>query len=127
MTITLPPEYPDHKPALIEHISAKASWLSVPQSEQLEAHLLSLWQPGIQVLYEWLESIRSGQCLTDLGLLSSENILRYQPKVEQPSVTRVNNGPLFLQFTASITSYSFSTARNSCSKSQCASICSDEP
>ncbi|KAF5355902.1 hypothetical protein D9756_004162 [Leucocoprinus leucothites] len=78
VTITLPSEYPDEKPASIEHITAKTSWLSVLQLEQLEAHLFSLWQPGIPVLYEWLESIRSGQFLIDMRLLSPDSLLSLQ-------------------------------------------------
>ncbi|KAJ3574623.1 hypothetical protein NP233_g1646 [Leucocoprinus birnbaumii] len=78
VTITLPSEYPDERPASIDYITAKSSWLSTLHLEQLEAHLFSLWQPGIPVLYEWLESICFGQFLTDLGLLSSNNLLRLQ-------------------------------------------------
>ncbi|KXN93334.1 hypothetical protein AN958_00258 [Leucoagaricus sp. SymC.cos] len=76
VTVSLPPEYPEQKSASIEHITAKAAWLPALNSEQLEAHLIGLWQPGSQVLYEWLECICCGRFLAELGLLSSDNVLR---------------------------------------------------
>ncbi|KXN83641.1 E3 ubiquitin-protein ligase itt1 [Leucoagaricus sp. SymC.cos] len=78
VTVSLPPEYPEQKSASIEHITAKAAWLPALNSEQLEAHLIGLWQPGSQVLYEWLECICCGRFLAELGLLSSDNVLRLQ-------------------------------------------------
>ncbi|KAJ3512797.1 hypothetical protein NLJ89_g3313 [Agrocybe chaxingu] len=71
--LRFPSEYPLQKPPEITYIRVEYLWFK--QADALRCALLGSWQPGETILYSWIEFVRNGQFLRNLGLLSLSNIL----------------------------------------------------
>ncbi|KAF9451772.1 RWD-domain-containing protein [Macrolepiota fuliginosa MF-IS2] len=71
LQLSLPPGYPITGPPEILSLRAAHLWLS--KSAQLQTKLIDQWQSGEPVLYNWIEYIRTGDFLSDLGMLSRED------------------------------------------------------
>lgn len=70
LQLSLPPGYPIASPPEILSFRATHLWLS--KLPWLQTKLLDQWQPGERVLYNWVEYIRTGEFLSDLGMVSQE-------------------------------------------------------
>lgn len=70
LEVFLPPSYPFTAPQ-VRNIHATYSWLPVRGTALLDC-LLMRWEKGEGVLYIWVDWIRSGEFLEELGLLSTD-------------------------------------------------------
>lgn len=82
--LTLPLDYPLHRPPVISGLHATYDWLSAEKLKLLERSLLSVWEvereqgggEGRAILYDWIEVVRSVEpCLGMLGMVTNENVL----------------------------------------------------
>ena len=64
--VILPPSYPLHSPP--EIVSLRATHMWIPNTQVLQTALTEMWQIGEQVLYNWVEYIRSGEFLQTIEL-----------------------------------------------------------
>lgn len=64
LDVEIPPEYPLNAPPEILSIDTTFAWLSVFQD--LKGILLSLWQTGEVVLFNWVEHIHTGTFLEEM-------------------------------------------------------------
>lgn len=69
LQIVLPETY---APPSVVSSQVTKSWLTTRRVCQLEAMLVDLWRPEEGVLYTWVEWIRSGEFLRELGLLAAD-------------------------------------------------------
>ena len=67
--IVLPSSYPICVPPEIKSVRASNVWL--PETKPLEAAHIEMWQEGEPTLYNWVEFIRTGEFLHNLGILSA--------------------------------------------------------
>lgn len=77
LDVLLPATYP-YSPPVLQSLHATHSWL--PLCVKLQRMLLEMWQDGQGVLYNWIETIRSGEFLDSLGLVcvvNGEETVRY--------------------------------------------------
>ena len=88
LSLTLPSDYPLHRPPVISGLHAAYSWLPAEKLEVLERILLSIWEvereqgngEGRAVLYDWVEMVRSAEpCLGKLGMMTSDNVMSVLP------------------------------------------------
>ncbi|KAI0762769.1 RWD-domain-containing protein [Fomes fomentarius] len=70
LEVFLPPSYPFTAPQ-VRNIHATYSWFPVRGTALLDC-LLRRWEKGQGVLYIWVDWIRSGEFLEELGLLSTD-------------------------------------------------------
>lgn len=68
LSITLPEAYPFERPPEIESIRSKYSW--IPETSRIYPLLIDKWQAGLGILYDWVEYLRVGSFLTEVGLVS---------------------------------------------------------
>ena len=71
LDICLPPTYP-YTPPQIRAVHSAHSWFTCA-GRDLHEHLAEKWEKGEGVLYTWVEWIRSGDFLDELGMTSMEN------------------------------------------------------
>lgn len=71
LKFTLPTTYPVSAPPIITSLHVTNSWFT--NISLFQALLLEKWLPGEGVLYNWVEWIRSGDFLRELGLLSTDD------------------------------------------------------
>lgn len=64
LSVEIPPEYPLNAPPEILSIDTTFEWLSATQD--LKGVLLSLWQTGEVVLFNWVEHIHTGTFLEEM-------------------------------------------------------------
>jgi E3 ubiquitin-protein ligase RNF14 len=62
----LPPSYPLLSPPEIMSLRATHMW--IPNIQLLQTALTEMWQTGEQVLYNWVEYIRTGEFLQTIKL-----------------------------------------------------------
>lgn len=74
LSITFPVDYPLKSPPSISSIHPTHSWL--PHVQQLTEILLRAWSAGEGTLCNWVEYIRNGDMLDDLGLVDSSGTIR---------------------------------------------------
>lgn len=84
LSLTLPRDYPLHRPPVISGLHATYGWLSAEKLNILERTLLSAWEvereqssgEGRAILYDWVEMVRSAEpCLGMLGMMMDGNVL----------------------------------------------------
>ena len=121
--IMLPPSYPLHSPPEIVSLRATHIWVPTPNTQVLESTLTKIWQTGEQVLYNWVEYIRTGEFLQGVKLSEDSNImcvslLNYFHELINP--TRLPHpapqllSPLLLAYELSSKSAQFSQNSYSC-------------
>jgi hypothetical protein len=71
--VVLPPSYPLHSPPEIVSLRAMHMW--IPDIEVLQTVLMEMWRIGEQVLYNWVEYIRSGEFLQTIKLTKDSVIM----------------------------------------------------
>lgn len=71
--VVLPPSYPLHSPPEIVSLRAMHMW--IPNIEILQTALSEMWRIGEQVLYNWVECIRSGEFLQTIKLTEDSVIM----------------------------------------------------
>ena len=71
--IILPPSYPLHSPPKI--VSLRAAHMWIPNIQILQTALTEMWQIGEQVLYNWVEYIRTGEFLQTIKLTEDSVIM----------------------------------------------------
>ena len=71
--VILPPSYPLHSPP--EIVSLRATHMWIPNIQVLQTALTEMWRIGEQVLYNWVEYIRSGEFLQTIKLNEDPVIL----------------------------------------------------
>lgn len=84
LTLTLPLDYPLHRPPIISELRSSCGWLPAEKLKLLERILLGVWEvereqnggEGRAILYDWVEMVRSAEsCLEKLGMITNGNIL----------------------------------------------------
>lgn len=84
LTLTLPLDYPLHRPPIISGLYSSYGWLPSEKLKLLEGTLLDLWEAerehnggeGRGILYDWVEVVRSAEsCLGKLGMVTDGGIL----------------------------------------------------
>ena len=71
--VVLPPFYPLHNPPEIVSLRAMHMW--IPNIEVLQTALTEMWRIGEQILYNWVEYIRSGEFLQTIKLTEGSVIM----------------------------------------------------
>lgn len=71
--VILPPSYPLHSPPEIVSLRAMHMW--IPNIQVLQTILTDMWRIGEQVLYNWVETIRSGEFLQTIKLTEDSVIM----------------------------------------------------
>lgn len=71
--VILPPSYPLHSPP--EIVSLRATHMWIPNIQILQTALIEMWQIGEQVLYNWVEYIRTGEFLETIKLTEDSVIM----------------------------------------------------
>jgi E3 ubiquitin-protein ligase RNF14 len=71
--VILPPSYPLHSPP--EIVSLRATHMWIPNIQILQTALIEMWQSGEQVLYNWVEYIRTGEFLETIKLTEDSVIM----------------------------------------------------
>ena len=71
--VKLPPSYPLHSPP--EIVSLRATHMWIPNIQVLQSALAEMWRIGEQVLYNWVEYIRSGEFLQTIKLTEDSVIM----------------------------------------------------
>jgi E3 ubiquitin-protein ligase RNF14 len=71
--VILPPSYPLHSPPEIVSLRAMHMW--IPNIQVLQTVLTEMWRIGEQVLYNWVETIRSGEFLQTIKLTEDSVIM----------------------------------------------------
>lgn len=86
--IILPPLYPSHSPAVITTVKPILEWIPVRMIGEMQRRMLEMWANmggdmanggGVGILYSWVEWVRSGEFLTEIGLGNSDGSVRYVP------------------------------------------------
>ncbi|KAG6371651.1 hypothetical protein JVT61DRAFT_9365 [Boletus reticuloceps] len=82
--IALPPTYPTHAPPIIQSLRATSAWLPPPTLSFIKERMATMWSPGDDsgVLYTWVEWIRTGDFLAEVGLLGDD---RHSIQIPHPS------------------------------------------
>ena len=75
--VILPPSYPLHSPP--EIVSLRATHMWIPNTQVLQTALTEMWRIGEQVLYNWIEYIRSGEFLQTIELTGDSVIMCVSP------------------------------------------------
>ena len=75
--VILPPSYPLHSPPDI--VSLRATHMWIPNTQVLQTALTEMWRIGEQVLYNWIEYIRSGEFLQTIELTGDSVIMCVSP------------------------------------------------
>ena len=78
LDVWLPPAYP-YTPPQLRAVHATYSWLSL-DGPGLRESLAGKWEEGQGVLYNWVEWIRTGEFLEELGMsrtVNGQQIIRY--------------------------------------------------
>ncbi|KAG8220091.1 hypothetical protein J3R82DRAFT_1110 [Butyriboletus roseoflavus] len=72
LRIALPLSYPAHSPPIIQSLLATSAWLPPSALTLIKERMTAMWSPGDNsgVLYAWVEWIRTGDFLADIGLLA---------------------------------------------------------
>ncbi|KAJ7275279.1 hypothetical protein B0H12DRAFT_1041911 [Mycena haematopus] len=97
--------YPTQEPP---SVSIRSSWLPPPLVFRLHGLLRDMWRPGDGVLYDWVESIRSGEFLTSLDLTLPSGAI----ELRHPTPQHIAS--LFSSFENSARTALFSQASYSC-------------
>lgn len=71
--VILPPSYPLHSPP--EIVSLRATHMWIPDIPLLQTALIEMWRIGEQVLYNWVEYIRTGEFLQTIRLSEGSIIM----------------------------------------------------
>jgi E3 ubiquitin-protein ligase RNF14 len=71
--VVLSPSYPLHSPP--EIVSLRATHMWIPNIEVLQTVLTEMWRVGEQILYNWVEYIRSGEFLQTIKLTEDSVIM----------------------------------------------------
>jgi len=71
--VILPPSYPLHSPPEIMSLRATHMW--IPNIQVLQTALIEMWRTGEQVLYNWVEYIRTGDFLQAVKLAEDSVIM----------------------------------------------------
>ena len=71
--VILPPSYPLHSPP--EIVSLRATHMWMPNIQILQTALTEMWRIGEQVLYNWVEYIRTGEFLRTIKLIEDSVIM----------------------------------------------------
>jgi E3 ubiquitin-protein ligase RNF14 len=71
--VKLPPSYPLHSPPEIMLLRAMHMW--IPNIQALQTALIEMWRTGEQVLYNWVEYIRTGEFLQTIKLAEGSVIM----------------------------------------------------
>lgn len=74
LTVKLPADYPLAVPPEITFIHATSSWLS--PTLLLQRLLVDSWTEGESILCTWVELVRSGEMLEQLGLADASGTIR---------------------------------------------------
>ncbi|KAF8898348.1 hypothetical protein BD779DRAFT_1431073 [Infundibulicybe gibba] len=72
LKIRLAADYPLAKPPCIASLRVEHQWFA--QTIQLQEILTRMWQPGDGVLYNWVEFIRTGEFLAEMGVMTTHSI-----------------------------------------------------
>ena len=80
--VILPPSYPLHSPP--EIVSLRATHMWIPNIQVLQTALTEMWRIGEQVLYNWVEYIRSGEFLQTIRL-TEDSVIMYVSLIIFPS------------------------------------------
>ncbi|KAG9314645.1 RWD-domain-containing protein [Chiua virens] len=74
LRIALPPLYPSQAPPIIQSLQANSAWLPPCILTLVEERLIAMWSPGDDsgILYTWVEWIRTGNFLSDIGFLADD-------------------------------------------------------
>jgi hypothetical protein len=84
ITLTLPLDYPLHRPPIISGLRSSYGWLPTEKLKLLEGALLNVWEvereqnggEGRAILYDWVEVVRSAEsCLGKLGMITNGSVL----------------------------------------------------
>lgn len=84
LVLTLPLDYPLHRPPIISGLRSSYGWLPAEKLKLLERALQSVWEvereqgggEGRAILYDWVEMIRSAEAfLGKLGMVTDDSIL----------------------------------------------------
>lgn len=73
LEVELPPSYPARCAPKITSLHCTHMWL--PSLAGMETRLLEMWQPGEGVLFPWVETVRSGDMLKELGVLRGDKLM----------------------------------------------------
>lgn len=80
--VILPPSYPLHSPP--EIVSLRATHMWIPDIQVLQTVLINMWRIGEQVLYNWVEYIRTGEFLQAIELTKDSVIVCVSPHYFEP-------------------------------------------
>lgn len=74
LRIVLPPSYPSQSPPIIQSLHATSAWLPPSTLPLIKERMSAMWSPGDEsgILYTWVEWIRTGDFLTDIGFLADD-------------------------------------------------------
>ncbi|KAH0838584.1 hypothetical protein J3R83DRAFT_6905 [Lanmaoa asiatica] len=74
LRIALPSMYPSQAPPIIQSLQATSAWLPPFILAFIKERMTAMWSPGDNsgVLYTWVEWIRTGDFLADIGLLAND-------------------------------------------------------
>ena len=79
LTLVLPIEYPMRRPPVLKSVHATNDWLPGSAVAPMVKHLQEIWDEDSEasgVLWRTCDWIRSGEFLTDIGLLQ-DGVIRY--------------------------------------------------
>lgn len=123
--LKLPPTYPLAAPPQLESVYSTHNWLTAGATAVVIEHLCTMWSAGDEgVLDAWVEWIRGGQMLQDLGLLTGPEILCVRFRPHKRSLTHACSiqhptphllAPLLLDFDAKAASDTFASTAYACS------------
>ncbi|KIJ68739.1 hypothetical protein HYDPIDRAFT_81319 [Hydnomerulius pinastri MD-312] len=76
--ISLPPAYPLHAPPSIQSLQASSGWVPPRVLADMKDQMADKWaeSDSAGVLYTWVEWIRSGEFLGDVGLVDGTGVIR---------------------------------------------------
>ncbi|VDB84506.1 unnamed protein product [Peniophora sp. CBMAI 1063] len=124
LEVYLPPKYPLGQAPQINSLHISHDWFTNPAS--LRKQLLDMYQLGEGVLYTWVERLRSGEFLKDLGLyvhMNGEEFLRIphpMPRLLAPRLIANDTAQQTSQFSQH--SYECTVCFNSRKGSRCLSL-----
>ncbi|EJD55432.1 hypothetical protein AURDEDRAFT_78542 [Auricularia subglabra TFB-10046 SS5] len=108
LSFKLPASYPMTSPPTLESVYSTHDWLAVTAAAEAKERLCAMWSPGEEgVLDAWVEWIRSGQMLHDLGLQCGEEIL-----IRHPAPHLLT--PRLVEYDTSIASEEFANTAYTC-------------
>lgn len=109
LSFKLPASYPVASPPTLESVYSTHDWLTAQSVVEAKDRLSAMWTPGEDgVLDAWMEWIRSGQMLHDLGLQRGEEVF-----IRHPAPHLLT--PRLIEHDSSIASEEFANTAYTCS------------